>query len=209
LVEELIKKLDYMAITNKAGANQIAGLISGDVANLTRTDATNLTKDGGLTQEDLSQYAIDLGYASDSEMAIALGYTSENGGADTLGLLFDWRELANSIYEGFQQAELKAYKQGLNQELGLLNKDFLANATLGQYETYANLLTKMLGIGGEELAVSFGNNFSKVIEAADTEDQKLKILEMLGSFDFTKESDITSFFDYLREIGVGLDTDVI
>jgi hypothetical protein len=67
----------------------------------------------------------------------------------------------------------------------------------------------MLGAGGEISAKSFSENFSKIMEAADTEEQKQKILEMLGSFDFTKEGDIASFFDYLQEIGVNLDTSTI
>ena len=205
-VEDLIEKLDYMATTNKTGANQIAGLISGDVANLTRTDATNLTKNGGLMLEDLASYATSLGYANEFDMAKALGYTDENSEGDIVSLLAVWRELAYSIEDEFVAVNTKATNKGLDAKL--LNQDYIQSATVGQYESYTTLLTQMLGAGGKPLAQSFSDNFSKIMETT-TSDQEQKILEMLGSFDFTKEGDIASFFDYLQEIGVGLDTDVI
>ena len=183
-VDEVAKKMS--AIEDKNTQKEYAAMIGGN-ANLMNKNIINKYLD--TTKAEIEQIAKDLGLTKE-ELAANLGVSVAD-------LEIKFEELAGNVNNAFIAAETKIK--------GITGTDAIPEAfnqaSAGDLESYAQLLGQAVTLGSQDV---ISEGFNNIFEAATTE-QKEKIVDMMDTFDWTKEGAGEEFIEILEQMGIDIE----
>ena len=194
--EEIIAKIDQLAVIDKAAADKAAAVLSNDFSNLTQKQIEELQ--GLETGEDLKQALMDWGF-TEEEL---------NNLLDKLGVAdFD------ALNEKIQDTAVGTLKQfstlisdnftGKNAEKA---NELIEGRTYGEAQSITDALNNAEAKGGDVAFDSLSSIITQLNNADIDEEEYRTLLESLSSYDFSDPDQIEAFLDRIKEIAPNLPT---
>ena len=229
VVEDFQKRLNTVDTKNGRAARNIAGLMSGDATNFTKSQLDNIGK--------LSDYYAILGYTDKTQMAEALGYKEKSLSDLTKEEQLSYAKMQVERTDGMTDEK---YQEKLNDwissnwaitispeiQMDLTAEDYKAQMTDAynkadaalrekgvqgyedlQMETVSNLSNQVAHMSSQN-AQAYVDNFNKVLTNSNLgESGKKQLQNYLSTVDWSNMTEALQAMDYMQSQGI--DSDVI
>lgn len=197
--EEIIAKIDRLAVTNKAAADKAAAILSNDFSSLTQEQIKELQSLE--TGEDLKQALIDWGFTEEE----LNGLLDKLGVADFDALNAKIQETAVGTLEQFSNLVPDNFT-GKNAEKA---NELIEGKTYGEATSITDALKSAEGLGGDDAFNTLSSIISQLDEA-DIKPEKYQLLiGSLSSYDFSDPDQIKAFLESVKEIAPNLPTEQV
>ena len=194
--EEIITKIDRLAVIDKTAADKAAAILSNDFSSLTQEqikelqglesgeDLKQALMDWGFTEEELSNLLDKLGVA-DFE---ALNEKIQDTAVGTL------EQLSNLVSDNFRGDNAK------------IASKLIEGRTYGEAQSIIDALNNAEAKGGDAAFDSLSSIITQLNNADIDEEEYRTLLESLSSYDFSEPDQIEAFLDRIKEIAPNLPT---
>ena len=180
-LEQKIKNIDRNLSDNTTEENNVLQrLLLNEGLNLTGEDFSYF---GKLSDDKIFDFASDLGYTK----------------KEFLGMLEKAQKLSTQIREDSEKELQKQLNKSEWEKYNFEEAELSANQNAALEKSMLDIYGK-LGKEGAEVQVDF---IKQALNSA-TSEQKAKIADMIGVYDFSKETGINQFLSELEEIGISL-----
>ena len=197
--EEIIAKIDRLAVINKTAADKAAAILSNDFSSLTQEQIKELQ--GLETGEDLKQALMDWGF-TEEELNKLL---DKLGVADFDALNAKIQETAVGTLEQFSNLVSDNFT-GKNAEKA---NELIEGRTYGEATSITDALKSAESLGGDDAFNTLSSIISQLDEAdIESEDYQL-LIESLSSYDFSDPDQVKAFLDSVKEIAPNLPTEQV
>lgn len=197
--EEIIAKIDRLAVTNKTAADKAAAILSNDFSSLTQEQIKELQSLE--TGEDLKQALMDWGFTEEE----LNGLLDKLGVADFDALNAKIQETAVGTLEQFSNLVSDNFI-GKNAEKA---NELIEGKTYGEATSITDALKSAEGLGGDDAFNTLSSIISQLDEA-DIEPEKYQLLiGSLSSYDFSDPDQIKAFLKSVKEIAPNLPTEQV
>lgn len=194
--EEIIAKIDRLAVINKTAADKAAAILSNDFSSLTQEQIKELQ--GLETGEDLKQALMDWGF-TEEELNKLL---DKLGVADFDALNAKIQETAVGTLKQFSTLISDNFT-GKNAEKA---NELIEGRTYGEAQSITDALNNAEAKGGDVAFDSLSSIITQLNNADIDEEEYRTLLESLSSYDFSDPDQIEAFLDRIKEIAPNLPT---
>ena len=199
--EEIIAKIDRLAVINKAAADKAAAVLSNDFSSLTKEQINELGK--LKTGDDLKQQLIDWGILSANATEEELSAFLNKLGVDSFGALnAKIQETAVGTLEQFSSLISDNFT-GKNEKKA---NELIEGRTYGEAQSITDALNNAEAKGGVAAFDSLSSIITQLNNADIDEEEYRTLLESLSSYDFSDPDQIEAFLDRIKEIAPNLPT---
>ena len=197
--EEIIAKIDRLAVTNKAATDKAAAILSNDFSSLTQEQIKELQ--GLETGEDLKQALMNWGFTEEE----LNGLLDKLGVADFDALNAKIQETAVGTLKQFSNLVSDNFT-GKNAEKA---NELIEGKTYGEVTSITDALKSAESLGGDDAFNTLSSIISQLDEA-DIEPEKYQLLiESLSSYDFSDPDQVKAFLESVKEIAPNLPTEQV
>lgn len=194
--EEIIAKIDRLAVTDKTAADKAAAVLSNDFSSLTQEQIQELQ--GLKTGEELKQALMDWGF-TEEELSNLL---DKLGVADFDALNEKIQDTAVGTLEQFSKLVSDNFI-GNNAKKA---NELITGKTYGEAQSIVEALNNAEAKGGDEAFNTLSSIITQLNDADINEDEYRALLESLSSYDFSDPDQIEAFLDRIKEIAPNLPT---
>jgi TP901 family phage tail tape measure protein len=199
--EEIIAKIDRLAVINKTAADKAAAILSNDFSSLTKEQISELGK--LKTGDNLKQQLIDWGILSANATEEELSAFLNKLGVDSFdALLKQTQDTASGTTEQFNNLVSDNFR-GDNAEIA---SKLIEGATFGEAKSITDALNNAEAKGGDAAFDSLSSIITQLNNADIDEEEYRALLESLSSYDFSDPDQIEAFLDKVKEIAPNLPT---
>lgn len=194
--EEIIAKIDRLAVIDKAAADKAAAVLSNDFSSLTKEQIEELQ--GLETGEALKQALMDWGF-TEEELSNLL---------DKLGVA-DFDALNEKIQDtavGTLDQFFKLVSDNFTGENAKKANELIEGRTYGEAQSITDALNNAEAKGGDAAFDSLSSIITQLNNADIDEEEYRTLLESLSSYDFSDPDQIEAFLDRIKEIAPNLPT---
>lgn len=197
--EEIIAKIDRLAVINKTAADKAAAILSNDFSSLTQEQIKELQ--GLETGEDLKQALMDWGF-TEEELNNLL---DKLGVADFDALNEKIQDTAVGTLEQFSNLVSDNFI-GKNAEKA---NELIEGRTYGEATSITNALKSAESLGGDDAFNTLSSIISQLDEADIEPEEYQLLIESLSSYDFSDPDQVKAFLDSVKEIAPNLPTEQV
>lgn len=194
--EEIIAKIDRLAVINKAAADKAAAVLSNDFSSLTQKQIEELQDLE--TGEDLKQALMSWGFTEEDLNKLL----DKLGVADFDALNAKIQETAVGTLEQFSNLVSDNFT-GKNAEKA---NELIEGRTYGEAQSITDALNNAEAKGGDAAFDSLSSIITQLNNADIDEEEYRALLESLSSYDFSDPDQIEAFLDRIKEIAPNLPT---
>lgn len=199
--EEIITKIDQLAVIDKAAADKAAAVLSNDFSSLTKEQINELEK--LKTGDNLKQQLIDWGILSANATEEELSAFLNKLGVDSFGALNEKiQDTAVGTLEQFSNLISDNFT-GKNEKKA---NELIEGRTYGEAQSITDALNNAEAKGGEAAFDSLSSIITQLNNADIDEEEYRTLLESLSSYDFSDPDQIEAFLDRIKEIAPNLPT---
>ena len=199
--EEIIAKIDQLAVINKTAADKAAAILSNDFSSLTKEQIAELEK--LKTGDDLKQQLIDWGILSANATEEELSAFLNKLGVDSFdALLKQTQDTASGTTKQFNNLVSDNFR-GDNVEIA---SKLIEGATFGEAKSITDALNNAEAKGGDAAFDSLSSIITQLNNTDIDEEEYRALLESLSSYDFSDPGQIEAFLDKVKEIAPNLPT---
>lgn len=199
--EEIITKIDQLAVIDKAAADKAAAVLSNDFSSLTKEQINELEK--LKTGDNLKQQLIDWGILSANATEEELSGFLNKLGVDSFGALNEKiQDTAVGTLEQFSNLISDNFT-GKNEKKA---NELIEGRTYGEAQSITDALNNAEAKGGEAAFDSLSSIITQLNNADIDEEEYRTLLESLSSYDFSDPDQIEAFLDRIKEIAPNLPT---
>ena len=194
--EEIIAKIDRLAVIDKAAADKAAAVLSNDFSSLTKEQIEELQDLE--TGEALKQALMDWGF-TEEELSNLL---------DKLGVA-DFDALNEKIQDtavGTLDQFFKLVSDNFTGENAKKANELIEGRTYGEAQSITDALNNAEAKGGDAAFDSLSSIITQLNNADIDEEEYRTLLESLSSYDFSDPDQIEAFLDRIKEIAPNLPT---
>ena len=193
--QTLLQAFNRLEGSADAADKALSDFAGGDIKNATKTEFDDLkgelenyktTDENGNEVTDFTKYITD---NFSTEEITALGYSSAEEMAEAFKTEF------NASLEAWDSITIPSAFESLGTDMSLKTAQALEN-------TFKEI---NLGPGGEQVAKTFSDTFTKALDKLDAEDQQ-KALEQLMTIDWSSWDSLEQAADIMKDFGVEIDT---
>ena len=197
--EEIIAKIDRLAVINKTAADKAAAILSNDFSSLTQEQIKELQ--GLETGEDLKQALMDWGF-TEEELNNLL---DKLGVADFDALNEKIQDTAVGTLEQFSNLVSDNFI-GKNAEKA---NELIEGRTYGEATSITDALKSAESLGGDDAFNTLSSIISQLDEADIEPEEYQLLIESLSSYDFSDPDQVKAFLDSVKEIAPNLPTEQV
>lgn len=197
--EEIIAKIDRLAVINKTAADKAAAILSNDFSSLTQEQIKELQ--GLETGEDLKQALMDWGF-TEEELNNLL---DKLGVADFDALNEKIQDTAVGTLEQFSNLVSDNFI-GKNAEKA---NELIEGRTYGEVTSITDALKSAESLGGDDAFNTLSSIISQLDEADIEPEEYQLLIESLSSYDFSDPDQVKAFLDSVKEIAPNLPTEQV
>lgn len=202
--EEIITKIDRLAVINKAAADKAAAVLSNDFSSLTKEQINELGK--LKTGDDLKQQLIDWGILSANATEEELSAFLNKLGVDSFDAL-------NEKIQDTAVGTLEQFSHLISDNFTDKNEkkanELIEGRTYGEATSITDALKSAESLGGDDAFNTLSSIISQLDEAdIESEDYQL-LIESLSSYDFSDPDQVKAFLDSVKEIAPNLPTEQV
>lgn len=194
--EEIITKIDQLAVTNKAAADKAAAVLSNDFSSLTQEQIKELQ--GLETGEDLKQALMSWGFTEEDLNKLL----DKLGVADFDALNAKIQETAVGTLKQFSTL----ISDNFTGENAKKANELIEGRTYGEAQSITDALNNAEAKGGVAAFDSLSSIITQLNNADIDEEEYRALLESLSSYDFSDPDQIEAFLDRIKEIAPNLPT---
>lgn len=194
--EEIIAKIDRLAVIDKAAADKAAAVLSNDFSSLTQAQIAELQN--LKTGKDLKRALIGWGF-TEEELNNLL---DKLGVADFNALNTKIQETAGDISKQFSNL----VSDNFTGENAKKANELIAGRTYGEATSITGALNNAEAKGGVAAFDSLSSIITQLNNTDIDEDEYIALLESLSSYDFSDPDQIEAFLDKIKEIAPNLPT---
>jgi TP901 family phage tail tape measure protein len=197
--EEIIAKIDRLAVIDKAAADKAAAVLSNDFSSLTQEQIKELQ--GLETGEDLKQALMDWGFTEEDLNNLL----DKLGVADFDALNEKIQDTAVGTLEQFSNLVSDNFI-GKNAEKA---NELIEGKTYGEATSITDALKSAESLGGDDAFNTLSSIISQLDEADIEPEEYQLLIESLSSYDFSDPDQVKAFLDSVKEIAPNLPTEQV
>lgn len=197
--EEIIAKIDRLAVVNKAAADKAAAVLSNDFLSLTQEQIKELQ--GLETGEDLKQALMSWGFTEEDLNKLL----DKLGVADFDALNAKIQETAVGTLEQFSNLVSDNFI-GKNAEKA---NELIEGRTYGEATSITDALKSAESLGGDDAFNTLSSIISQLDEADIEPEEYQLLIESLSSYDFSDPDQVKAFLESVKEIAPNLPTEQV
>lgn len=205
--EEIITKIDRLAVIDKAAADKAAAILSNDFSSLTKAQISEL---GNLkTGDGLKQQLIDWGILSANATEKELNAFLDKLGIDSFGALL--KQTQDTAFGPTRQSGIRGQFDNLvsdnfRGDNAHIASKLIEETTFGVATSITDALNNAEAKGGDAAFNSLSSIITQLNNADIDEEEYRALLESLSSYDFSDPDQIEAFLDRIKEIAPNLPT---
>lgn len=197
--EEIIAKIDRLAVINKTAADKAAAILSNDFSSLTQEQIKELQ--GLETGEDLKQALMSWGFTEEDLNKLL----DKLGVADFDALNAKIQETAVGTLEQFSNLVSDNFI-GKNAEKA---NELIKGRTYGEATSITDALKSAESLGGDDAFNTLSSIISQLDEADIEPEEYQLLIESLSSYDFSDPDQVKAFLESVKEIAPNLPTEQV
>lgn len=197
--EEIIAKIDRLAVINKTAADKAAAILSNDFSSLTQEQIKELQ--GLETGEDLKQALMSWGFTEEDLNKLL----DKLGVADFDALNAKIQETAVGTLEQFSNLISDNFI-GKNAEKA---NELIKGRTYGEVTSITDALKSAESLGGDDAFNTLSSIISQLDEADIEPEEYQLLIESLSSYDFSDPDQVKAFLESVKEIAPNLPTEQV
>ena len=197
--EEIIAKIDRLAVINKTAADKAAAILSNDFSSLTQEQIKELQ--GLETGEDLKQALMSWGFTEEDLNKLL----DKLGVADFDALNAKIQETAVGTLEQFSNLVSDNFI-GKNAEKA---NELIKGRTYGEVTSITDALKSAESLGGDDAFNTLSSIISQLDEADIEPEEYQLLIESLSSYDFSDPDQVKAFLESVKEIAPNLPTEQV
>ena len=197
--EEIIAKIDRLAVINKTAADKAAAVLSNDFSSLTQEQIKELQ--GLETGEDLKQALMSWGFTEEDLNKLL----DKLGVADFDALNAKIQETAVGTLEQFSNLVPDNFI-GKNAEKA---NELIKGRTYGEATSITDALKSAESLGGDDAFNTLSSIISQLDEADIEPEEYQLLIESLSSYDFSDPDQVKAFLESVKEIAPNLPTEQV
>lgn len=197
--EEIIAKIDRLAVINKTAADKAAAILSNDFSSLTQEQIKELQ--GLETGEDLKQALMSWGFTEEDLNKLL----DKLGVADFDALNAKIQETAVGTLEQFSNLVSDNFI-GKNAEKA---NELIKGRTYGEATSITDALKSAESLGGDDAFNTLSSIISQLDEADIEPEEYQLLIESLSSYDFPDPDQVKAFLESVKEIAPNLPTEQV
>lgn len=197
--EEIIAKIDRLAVIDKTAADKAAAILSNDFSSLTQEQIKELQ--GLETGEDLKQALMSWGFTEEDLNKLL----DKLGVADFDALNAKIQETAVGTLEQFSNLVSDNFI-GKNAEKA---NELIKGRTYGEVTSITDALKSAESLGGDDAFNTLSSIISQLDEADIEPEEYQLLIESLSSYDFSDPDQVKAFLESVKEIAPNLPTEQV